>query len=159
MANFIRKFIKLNRNSAAWLEAQLPQIFGAPSYKDELMRLIEYDVTNNKPQSVLEVGGIDRPLLNRGCGFKYVGLDIEERDGCNQIYDQFIVQSIEDAVPVTTGLIISITLMEHVPDNKAAVASMFNAIQPGGVHIIIFHPNGIPIQLLCGFWAQRCNAN
>lgn len=160
MANFLKRFIKLNRQSAAWLESRFPRFFGAPSYKDELMRLIDDDIDNKMPGTVLEVGGIDRPLLSRGQGFKYVGLDIEEREGCHQIYDQFIVQSIEQPVAVKSDLIISITLMEHIPNNKAAVASMFDAIQPGGVlRITISPPSGIPIQSLCGFWGRNCNVN
>ena len=146
MVNLVKKFINLNRRSAAWLETRFPSIFGSLSYKDELMQLIENDIGNKTLKSILEVGGIDRPLLNRGQGFKYVGLDIEEREGCDQIYDQFIVQSIEEAVSVKIDLIISITLMEHVPDNRAAVKSMFDAIQPGGVRIIICRQSGIHIQ-------------
>ncbi|MER8891474.1 hypothetical protein [Mesorhizobium sp. M0907] len=75
----LNRFIGWNRNAAAWLEHHFPQIFGAPSYKAELERRIAEDVARLKPSAILEVGGIDRPLLERGADFTYIGLDIEEK--------------------------------------------------------------------------------
>jgi SAM-dependent methyltransferase len=112
------------------------------------------------PSYVLEVGGIDRPLLARNDGFAYHGLDIEEKDGCQEIYDDFMVQSIEK--PVTNGaydLIISITVLEHVPDNAAAVTNIHSALKSGGVthHYIPakWHPYSIALQMVGPTWQRR----
>ncbi|RWK37341.1 methyltransferase domain-containing protein [Mesorhizobium sp.] len=148
----LKRFIGWNRNAAAWLERRFPKVFGAPSYKAELERRIADDVTRLGPSAILEVGGIDRPLLQRGHGFSYIGLDIEERPHCYTIYDRFIVQSIEHPVNVEADMLISITLMEHVPDNEAAARSMFLVLRPGGVmhHYIPskWHPYSIALRLV-----------
>jgi hypothetical protein len=128
----LKRVVSLNRQMSAWLENNFPGVFGAPSYKDELERRISSDIAALSPQTILEVGGIDRPLLDRHSSFEYVGIDIEERPDCNKIYDRFIVQSIEQPVDISSDLLISITLMEHVPDNFSAVKSMFDALRPGG---------------------------
>ncbi|RWN63527.1 MAG: methyltransferase domain-containing protein [Mesorhizobium sp.] len=151
-AVILKTFIGWNRNAAAWLERRFPGIFGAPSYKAELERRIAEDVARLRPSAILEVGGIDRPLLERGTGFTYIGLDIEEKPDCYRIYDQFVVQSIEQPVDVEADMLISITLMEHVPDNKAAARSMFLALRPGGVmhHYIPskWHPYSVALRLV-----------
>ncbi|WP_287151188.1 methyltransferase domain-containing protein [Mesorhizobium sp.] len=148
----LKRFIGWNRNAAAWLEGHFPRIFGAPSYKAELERRIADDVARLTPSAILEVGGIDRPLLRRGRGFTYIGLDIEEKPDCYRIYDRFVVQSIEQLVDVEADMLISITLMEHVPDNKSAARSMFLALRPGGVmhHYIPskWHPYSVALRLV-----------
>ncbi|MER9214720.1 class I SAM-dependent methyltransferase [Mesorhizobium sp. M0663] len=148
----LKRFIGWNRCAAAWLERRLPRVFGAPSYKAELERRIADDIARLGPSAILEVGGIDRPLLQRGHGFSYIGLDIEERPDCYTVYDRFIVQSIEQPVNVEADMLISITLMEHVPDNKAASGSMFSALRPGGaMHHYMpskWHPYSIALRLV-----------
>ncbi|TIL51517.1 methyltransferase domain-containing protein [Mesorhizobium sp.] len=148
----LRRFIGWNRSAAAWLERRFPGIFGAPSYKAELERRIADDIARRSPSAILEVGGIDRPLLERGKGFTYIGLDIEEKPDCYRIYDRFVVQSIEQPVDVQADMLISITLMEHVPDNRGASRSMFLVLRPGGVmhHYIPskWHPYSVALRLV-----------
>ena len=69
---------------------------------------------------MLEIGGIDRPLLERSSRFRYDGLDIEYREQCEDIYDNFYVQSTEKSIENKYDLIISMTLLEHVRDNDAS---------------------------------------
>ncbi len=146
----LKQIVASNRKAAAWFESQFPDVFGAPCYKSELERRIESDIANFAPRTILEVGGIDRPLLERHSSFEYVGIDIEERPDCNNVYDRFIVQSIEQPVDITADLLISITLMEHVPNNAAAVKSMFEALRPGGTthHYIPskWHPYSVALR-------------
>ncbi|MER9962669.1 class I SAM-dependent methyltransferase [Mesorhizobium sp. M0045] len=148
----VKTFISWNRNAAAWLERQFPGIFGAPSYKAELERRIAHDIERLRPSAILEAGGIDRPLLERGIGFIYIGLDIEERPDCYNIYDRFLVQSIEQPIDVEADMLISITLMEHVPDNRAAARAMYLALRPGGaMHHYIpskWHPYSMALRLV-----------
>jgi hypothetical protein len=146
----LKRIVASNRQAAAWLESHFPSIFGAPCYKAELERRIVSDIAEFTPRIILEVGGIDRPLLERNSAFEYVGLDIEERPDCNNIYDRFIVQSIEQPVDIIADLLVSITLMEHVPDNSASVESMFEALRPGGAthHYIPskWHPYSVALR-------------
>lgn len=148
----LRTFIGWNRNAAEWLERRFPGIFGAPSYKAELESRIAGDVERLRPSAILEVGGIDRPLLERSADFTYIGLDIEEKPDCYRIYDQFVVQSIEQPVDIEADMLISITLMEHVPNNKAAARSMFLVLTPGGVmhHYIPskWHPYSVALRIV-----------
>jgi SAM-dependent methyltransferase len=146
----LERGIALNRQAASWLENYLPGVFGAPSYKAELESRISSDIIASMPRIILEVGGIDRPLLDHHSSFEYVGLDIEERPDCSNVYDRFIVQSIEQPVDIIADLLISITLMEHVPDNSTAVKSMFDALRPGGAthHYIPskWHPYSVALR-------------
>lgn len=148
----LRSIVSANRKCANWLERKFPAIFVGPSYADELQRRISASIQNEKPAVILEVGGIDRPLISKSTGYTYVGLDIEERPDCYRVYDQFIVQSIEDPVNVAAGMVISTTLLEHVPNNTAAVRSMFDVLHPGGVthHYVPskWHPYSIGLRLV-----------
>jgi SAM-dependent methyltransferase len=128
----IAKFVHTNRKAAAWLERSFPGFFAEPSYKLELEQRIRADLSRRKIDVVLEVGGIDRPLLSRSEEFEYIGLDIEVRPECHEVYDRFIVQSVEAPIDVSADLIISITLLEHVPDNRSAVGCMYAALRRGG---------------------------
>ena len=100
------------------------------SYTDTLKMLIEKSL--NSANSILEVGGIDRPLWYKNKDLIYDGLDIEYKDKCEEIYDHFIVQSIEEPVNGKYDLIISRTLLEHVPDNKKAFNSIYQALSEHG---------------------------
>lgn len=129
---WIRSFVSWNRKLARRLDERFPSFVAYPSYLDELLTRIERDLSAH-PGDVLEVGGIDRPLLSKRSGISYDGIDIDEKEACYEIYDRFYVQSIEEPVPERYRHIISITLLEHVPDNTAAVNNMFAALEAGGV--------------------------
>lgn len=128
----LKWFVSINRSSAKWLERRFPRLFLGPSYSSELVRRIHGDIAALQPDAILEVGGIDRPLISKDVGYAYIGLDIEERSECYLVYDKFIVQTIEAPVDIAVDMVISITLLEHVPDNKLAIRSIYNALKPGG---------------------------
>ncbi len=148
----LKSFVSWNRKACDALARRYPAVFDAPSYKAELEQRIAADIVRLHPTSILEVGGIDRPLLARQPAFDYIGLDIEEQPDCYQIYDRFIVQSIESPVDAQADMVISITLLEHVPNNDAAVGSMFAALRPGGsTHHYVpskWHPYSIALRLV-----------
>lgn len=125
---------------------------------DELQNRIVNSVAEVCPDCIIEVGGIDRPLLSRSDAFIYVGVDIEERERCYEVYDRFIVQSIEQPLDCSAKLIVSTTLLEHVPNNKAAITSIARALEPGGVthHYIPskWHPYSILLRMV-GPTAQK----
>lgn len=103
------------------------------TYTDCIKRLVMNRIKQNS--FILEAGGIDRPLLNKGSNIIYDGLDIEYREKCSEIYDHFIVQSIEDPINGKYDLIISRTLLEHVPDNRNAFKSIYASLNDKGVTI------------------------
>jgi SAM-dependent methyltransferase len=148
----LRSFVAANRAGARWLERRAPRLFGAEDYTAALQAAIAADIVTLRPATVLEVGGIDRPLLAKNPDFTYVGLDIEHRPDCDLIYDRFIVQSIEQPVPVEADMIISITVLEHVPDNASAARAMFGALKPGGtMHHYVpskWHPYSVALRLV-----------
>jgi hypothetical protein len=148
----LREFVKLNRNAAAWLERRFPKLFISPSYHEELQRRIAADIAMLKPSRILEVGGIDRPLLKRSDSYEYVGIDIEVQPTCHEKYDAFIVQSIEQPVNIQTDMVISITLLEHVSNNTAAITSIFNALNSDGTthHYVPskWHPYSIGLRMV-----------
>jgi hypothetical protein len=155
----LKQFIHYNRKAARWLEARFPQTFGGPSYVDELKAAVSSEIGASSPSVVLEVGGIDRPLLEKSGAYDYVGLDIEEQPACQRVYDRFVVQSIEAPVAVSADLVLSMTLMEHVPDNAAAVRSMFGALRGGGsTHHYVpskWHPYAIATRIVSPSMQKR----
>ena len=148
----IRRLVEWNRQGARFLERRFQRVFGTEGSKIQLERRIRRELEERRPEVVVEVGGIDRPLLARGAGFEYVGVDIESQPECFRVYDRFIVQSIEQPLEVGADMLISITLLEHVPDNRAAVKAMFGALKPGGTthHYIPskWHPYAIALRLV-----------
>ncbi len=151
-------FIEWNRRQCYALVRRFPRFFRKKTYTDELMRRIQATLDQGA-KSVLEVGGIDRPLLEKGTGFEYVGLDIEEKSECYAIYDRFLVQSVENPIDGAFDAVISITVFEHVPDNRAALTSMFDALKPGGVmhHYIPGkgHPYALILRLVGPTWQKK----
>ena len=129
--SMLKRLVRWNRELSSRLERRFPSFFDYPSYHEELMRRIRASL--DRPTSaVLEAGGIDRPLLRKGGGFRYDGLDIEDRPSCHEIYDRFLVQSVETPIAGNYDLIVSMTLLEHVPDNRASLRAMLHALRPGG---------------------------
>lgn len=148
----LRKFVSVNRAGAAWLERTFPRVFLAPSYKHELESRIEGDIAALRPSTILEVGGIDRPLLTKSPDYRYVGLDIDEQPDCYRVYDTFIVQTIEENVDIQADMVISITLLEHVPNNVLAIRSIYHALKAGGAthHYVPskWHPYSVILRIV-----------
>ena len=152
--SLIGAFIRFNRRCSKSLQNRFPKFFReqSPDYREELLSRILPAIENGKVTSVLEVGGIDRPLLKKGGAFRYAGLDIENKEICYQAYDHFIVQSIETDLEERYDSIISITLLEHVPDNRASIRSIYRGLNPSGqTHHYVpskWHPYSIALRAL-----------
>lgn len=130
----LAKFIGWNRRMANALARKWPRAFGAPQpgYLEEMRDAIARLVVSEHPQAIMEAGGVDRPMIDRSSDYTFIGVDIDERPECANLYDEFVVQSIEEPLERKVDMIISFTLMEHVPDNSRAVKSMFESLRPGG---------------------------
>ena len=128
----LKSFVRLNRKIAQLLERRFPGFFAEESYVEELKGRVLDGCTSRNAKDLLEVGGIDRPLLMRSSSYTYHGLDIEAKERCFSIYDSFVVQSIEDPLTQQYDLIFSTTVLEHVRDNARACTSMFSGLRPHG---------------------------
>ena len=136
---FFILFVFYNRKFCRLLEKVFPNFFGAPrNYHSDQLDLISKIITENKNLKILEAGGVDRPMLSKSKSYFYVGMDIEDKPSCYECYDKFLVQSVEDKILDKFDLIISTTLLEHVPKNKRSVQSMYDGLNSGGsmVHYI-----------------------
>ena len=108
---------------------------------------------------ILEVGGIDRPFLQKSSAYEYCGLDIEVREKCYEVYDSFIVKSIEEELDGEFDLILSRMVLEHVPDNHKAWDSIYNSLKPGGYSVHVF-PSGLhPFSLATRIVGSRLQRN
>lgn len=130
----IKQFIILNRAASFWCSKAFPNLFGRPQPDRNVVLLdkIYADIENLSPSVVLEAGGVDRPILEKNPAYNFIGIDIEDRPACHDIYDNFILQSIEQALPIKVDLILSKTLLEHVPDNSASIKAMYDSLNSGG---------------------------
>ena len=134
MVSVIKWFVSFNIKICRFLERQHPNFFvGARSYGADLKEEIKKDIRTRQPSKIVEVGGIDRPLIQKSTEYEYIGVDIEVKDTCYEIYDKFYVQSIERELDITCGLIISTTLLEHVPNNKLSLRTIYCALEENGL--------------------------
>jgi hypothetical protein len=148
----LQRFVSFNRSCSEYLLRRFPSFFDSPSYEDELKRRILNSIIDLRPDRIIEVGGIDRPLISKNEAYAYIGVDIEANNRCHEIYDRFILQTIEKPLDLSAKMLISTTLLEHVPDNTAAIANIANALEPGGAthHYIPskWHPYAVALRLV-----------
>lgn len=150
--NLFKKFVSFNVRIANFFNRHFPYFAATQSYHSEVLSRVDNFLGQQNNCDVLEVGGIDRPLLKRSSGFRYDGMDIEHRELCDNIYDNYYVQSIEEPIGNEYDLIISMTLLEHVKNNNASVAQMYKSLRTGGclVHYLPSknHPYSIILRLI-----------
>lgn len=148
----IKSFVRFNKTLSAYCEKRWPQIFGGDNCTHELLSRITTDIASRKPRRILECGGIDRPLLGKSADYTYVGLDIEDKQACYEVYDEFYVRSVEEPFGTLADMIISTTLLEHVRNNRSAVKQMHAALTDRGTthHYVPskYHPYSLLLRLL-----------
>ncbi len=140
MKKMLEKFVSLNVKQTKVFDRRFPHFVHKNSYIDELLSLINGFINKRQLNYVLEIGGIDRPLLKKSKRIEYDGMDIEYKDRCKEFYDHFQVQSIEEPISGTYDLIVSTALLEHVQDNTLSFAHMHKALRTGG-YIIHYAPS------------------
>jgi hypothetical protein len=154
----VRRFVAANRSLCRSFERRFPRFFGFPSYQDELRERINASLEGCSGE-VLEIGGIDRPFLSREDHYRYVGMDIEVKPRCHDVYDRFIVQSVEDPIDGEYDLVMSITLLEHVRDNASSIANIFAALRSAcQTHHYIpgkGHPYALALRAVGSRWQKR----
>ncbi len=132
----LRKFLSFNRTLSKAFQTKFKSLVKKKETKLEFQRKVLDEIDSfrkeNTEARILEIGGIDRPFLERADDFTYVGLDVEKSGACDRLYDEFYVQSIEDPVLGSFDLVFSQMLLEHVPNNEKSWQNIFDAIKPGG---------------------------
>ncbi|MFK8078826.1 MAG: methyltransferase domain-containing protein [Granulosicoccus sp.] len=148
----IGQFVRANKKLQRKFDEAFPGFHPRESYFDILTDRIQEDAAKRENAKILEVGGVDRPLLQKSEEYVYIGVDIDEKPQGLDVYDQFIAQSIEEPLAMKVDMVISKTLMEHVPDNKASVNVMYQCLNQGGsTHHYIpskWHPYSICLRLV-----------
>jgi len=146
------QFVRVNKRLQEKFDNAFPRLFYRESYFQILTDRIRQDASQRDNARILEVGGVDRPLLSKSPAYEYIGVDIDEKPQGLDVYDQFIAQSIEDPLSIKVDMVISKTLMEHVPNNKASVSVMYECLNSGGsTHHYIpskWHPYSICLRLV-----------
>lgn len=155
----LSKLVSFNVKLSEIVDRKIFRFTKEKSYVDQLSSYINEVINNCKPCSVLEIGGIDKPLLQRSKDIRYDGLDIEHKEQYERIYDSFVVQSIEDPINNRYDLIISKAVLEHVNNNDASVKQMYQALRTGGhaIHYLPskYHPYSIVLRLAGPKWQRR----
>jgi hypothetical protein len=161
MRRLFSQFVSVNRHISTKTAKMLPGFFARPSSDAILLTSILESIKREMPQVIIEVGGVDRPQLKKSEKYQFIGVDIDDRPDCYKLYDRFIIQSVENPLPVKADMIISLTLLEHVPNNLNAITSMYNSLNSGGntFHYIPskWHPYAICLRV-AGPTLQRCIA-
>ncbi len=158
----LKKLVAWNKKVCEWFALRFPRFFHSVSYGDVLLQLIQTQVKDlcaTKHPKILEVGGIDRPLLSKSEQYSFDGMDIASGLGCEHLYDTFYVQSVEKPMPGQYDLIFSMSLLEHVPNNMVAIQSMVQGLVPGGkiIHYLPsrYHPYSLLLRLVGPKWQRR----
>lgn len=132
--------IKLNK----WLSKPLKKLeFNIDDYFEDLI-----NQTSKNSKTILELGGVSRPVLQKNISYRYVGVDIDDGFIHDNFYDQFYCQSVEDELPEKGDLIFSKYLMEHVKDVKTSYVNQFSALNYSGKMIHLYPLGYHPFSLL-----------
>ena len=59
----IKAFVRLNRHICAGLSNKFPKTFQGPSYVTEFLGVLDGALVSNPTETILEVGGADRPII------------------------------------------------------------------------------------------------
>ncbi|MHC4556531.1 MAG: class I SAM-dependent methyltransferase [Planctomycetota bacterium] len=152
MNKILEKIVSFNVKQTQSFDRRFPRLVRNGCYRSEIVSLIDSFISQKEFSHVLEVGGIERPLLKRSERIEYDGLDIEYKDMYKEFYDHFLVQSIEEPILRTYDLIVSIAVLEHISDNTLSITQMYKALRTGGciVHYTPskYHPYSLILRLV-----------
>lgn len=158
----LNHFIKTNRDISGEFIKRHPNFSHGRRRSEAAFELVLEKLVQERgpgPFTILEVGGIDRPRLKKDPRYCYVGLDVDANENCLQIYDAFHVQSVEEPIPVRADLIISKSVLEHVPNVRVAFQRMYNCLNEGGemLHLLPggYHPYSLATKMVGHKWQRR----
>lgn len=147
----LEKLVSFNVKQTRSFDRRFQRLVRNGSYRDEMLSFIDGFLRQKEFSYVLEVGGIDRPMLKRSERTEYDGLDIEYKDIYKEFYDHFLVQSIQEPILRTYDLIASNALLEHVSDNTLSIAQLHKALRTEGCNVHYapskYHPYSLILRL------------
>lgn len=143
--------IKLNK----WLSKPLKKL--EPNIDNHFENLINQ--ASNSSKTILELGGVSRPVLQKDKRYRYVGIDIDNEFVYDDFYDEFHCQSVEYKLPLKGDLIFSKYLMEHVKDVKTSYKNQLLALNHDGrmIHLypLGYHPFSLLNKLIGNKFARK----
>lgn len=158
----LKRLIKINRDISGDFIQKYPNFsHGRRTVAADFERVLEQlmEKRGSGPFTVLEIGGIDRPRLKKDPRYCYVGLDVDVKENCYQIYDEFYVQSVEEPIPVRADLIISKSVLEHVPNVGLSFQRMYDCLNEGGemLHLLPggYHPYSLATKFVGHTWQKK----
>ena len=136
----MRWFINLNIGISMWLSKLAELIVPRDDGYEHFVEKIVPDALKQNMR-VLDVGGGKRPLISlsekQRLNLRVTGLDISAEElaqAPDGAYDDVVVGSVEDAaIDGQYDLIFSCAVLEHVPNPRAAIDNLSNALKSGGV--------------------------
>lgn len=150
--SFLQCFVSLNVKITNAIDRIFPDFRKQDDYSYKLQNLVHQYVKERRMCSILEVGGIDRPLLKKTAEFIYDGLDIEYKEECKTIYDDFYLQSVEQPIKKRYDIIISRTVLEHVNNNFLSAYQIYKSLTDEGVAIHYvpskYHPYSLILRMV-----------
>ena len=133
-------FVKFNK----WLSAPLSRL---EDQVDQEFEELVYS-SSKTSKTIVELGGVSRPVLPVSGDYKYVGIDIDSSFVFENYYNEFFCQSVEQELPLKADLIFSKYLMEHVEDVRISYLRQIEALNLNG-KIMHLYPLGYhPFSLL-----------
>tara|TARA_B100001778_G_scaffold132237_1_gene108876 strand:- start:368 stop:1111 length:744 start_codon:yes stop_codon:yes gene_type:complete len=145
-------FVKLNRYLINIINKKLDFIITRENCKIGFIDVLNNLIKTNRPKSIIEVGGADRPIFEKNINYNYIGIDVDEVHKDHISYDQIFIQSIEDRINLKGDMIISKCLLEHVKNNKKSIQNIYNMLSPYGIsaHYVPskYHPYSIILRLI-----------
>lgn len=95
-------------------------------------------------KKILEVGGSERPLLDKNVNFEYWCVDVDDTKNYTGLYDNVFIGEIENLEVKGFDLIISKFVLEHVKDVESMYVEMWNRVGDNGSMLHIYPLGGHP---------------
>lgn len=129
----IKSFINANRAISSKL------IKNNKSCTEIFQKRIQNEVS--LAQNILEIGGSNRPYLQKSERYNYIGIDVDDSKDYSDCYNDIYIGDIKKYNQLHFDLIFSHFLMEHVKDVREMYFHQIRILKPGG-KIIHVYPMG-----------------
>lgn len=132
-STILKKFIFWNKKLSNQLSNRYPRTFSGDVSTEKFQELIISYLKDKNCPKILECGGADRPFLARSSEYKLHGIDLDTATNCYASYDKYFCSSVDETFCEDQyDIIYSITLLEHVADNKKSILHISEALRDGG---------------------------
>ncbi len=147
MPNIFQQFVRTNRDLSIQLREQV-DFFYEENFYEYLRETLEDALQSNKKQTILEVGGADRPFLKKNKTYEYHGLDVAGDFAFKDKYDFFYIQPVEKNIPNKYDLVFSVSVIEHISDNRRCFKAIYDSLLTNGKTIHYFSCKNHPFSLI-----------